>query len=169
MQPLRVEGHNVINICCGNKGKEKCRKEEKKEEEKEEKVWKWMKRKKKMSVLNMVMDRWRPQLDAILSTFVSIYPHETSPLLHSSSCFFFVMIIIKSCSSFVLFFKLISRIHKLTLVFLVADFECIFCSVTIAGWRCNLSRFIEASSSLYRILIPHLDCCSFINSPFLFP
>ncbi|KAG6738537.1 hypothetical protein POTOM_058157 [Populus tomentosa] len=50
-----------------------------------------MKRKKKMSVLNMVMDRWRPQLDAILSTFVSIYPHETSPLLHSSSCFFFIL------------------------------------------------------------------------------
>ncbi|KAL9382125.1 hypothetical protein Peur_025160 [Populus x canadensis] len=50
-----------------------------------------MKRKKKMSVLNMVMDRWRPQLDAILSTFVSIYPHETSPLLNSSSCFFFIL------------------------------------------------------------------------------
>ncbi|KAL9382153.1 hypothetical protein Peur_025188 [Populus x canadensis] len=44
-----------------------------------------------MSVLNMVMDRWRPQLDAILSTFVSIYPHETSPLLNSSSCFFFIL------------------------------------------------------------------------------
>ncbi|KAJ6297007.1 hypothetical protein OIU78_022685 [Salix suchowensis] len=45
-----------------------------------------MKRKKKMSAL-----MWRPRLDAILSTFVSVYPHETSPLLHSSSCFFFIL------------------------------------------------------------------------------
>ncbi|KAF9661304.1 hypothetical protein SADUNF_Sadunf19G0054200 [Salix dunnii] len=29
--------------------------------------------------------------DAILSTLVSVYPHETSPLLHSSSCFFFIL------------------------------------------------------------------------------
>ncbi|KAE7996508.1 hypothetical protein FH972_001223 [Carpinus fangiana] len=33
----------------------------------------------------------RPRLDAILSTFVTVHPHETSALLHSSSCFFFIL------------------------------------------------------------------------------
>lgn len=32
----------------------------------------------------------RSRIDAILSTFVAVHPHETSALLHSSSCFFFV-------------------------------------------------------------------------------
>ncbi|XP_050209684.1 uncharacterized protein LOC126660307 isoform X2 [Mercurialis annua] len=33
----------------------------------------------------------RSRLDAILSIFVSVHPHEVSPLLHSSSCFFFIL------------------------------------------------------------------------------
>ncbi|KAM3697693.1 hypothetical protein ACB098_06G132400 [Castanea mollissima] len=33
----------------------------------------------------------RPRLDAILSIFVTVHPHETSILLHSSSCFFFIL------------------------------------------------------------------------------
>lgn len=33
----------------------------------------------------------RPRLEALLSLFVSVRPHETSPLLHSSSCFFFIL------------------------------------------------------------------------------
>ncbi|XP_037496559.1 uncharacterized protein LOC105649197 isoform X2 [Jatropha curcas] len=33
----------------------------------------------------------RSRLDAILSTFVSVHPHEVSSLLHSSSCFFFIL------------------------------------------------------------------------------
>ncbi|EEF41556.1 conserved hypothetical protein [Ricinus communis] len=33
----------------------------------------------------------RCRLDAILSKLVSVHPHEVSPLLHSSSCFFFIL------------------------------------------------------------------------------
>ncbi|KAL5537351.1 hypothetical protein UlMin_045879 [Ulmus minor] len=33
----------------------------------------------------------RSRLDAIVSIFVSVHPHETSALLHSSSCFFFIL------------------------------------------------------------------------------
>ncbi|XP_021824781.1 uncharacterized protein LOC110765851 isoform X1 [Prunus avium] len=33
----------------------------------------------------------RSRIDAILSTFVAVHPHETSALLHSSSCFFFIL------------------------------------------------------------------------------
>ncbi|KAF5453745.1 hypothetical protein F2P56_028621 [Juglans regia] len=33
----------------------------------------------------------KPRLDAIISTFVTVHPHETSALLHSSSCFFFIL------------------------------------------------------------------------------
>ncbi|XP_020412639.1 uncharacterized protein LOC18785348 isoform X2 [Prunus persica] len=33
----------------------------------------------------------RSRIDAILSTFVVVHPHETSALLHSSSCFFFIL------------------------------------------------------------------------------
>ncbi|XP_050147790.1 uncharacterized protein LOC126623053 isoform X1 [Malus sylvestris] len=33
----------------------------------------------------------RSRFDTILSTFVSVHPHETSALLHSSSCFFFIL------------------------------------------------------------------------------
>lgn len=32
----------------------------------------------------------RSRLDAVVSIFVSVHPHETSALLHSSTCFFFV-------------------------------------------------------------------------------
>ncbi|KAJ8771013.1 hypothetical protein K2173_023338 [Erythroxylum novogranatense] len=32
-----------------------------------------------------------PRLGAVLSTFVSVHPNETSTLLHSSSCFFFIL------------------------------------------------------------------------------
>ncbi|KAK4579661.1 hypothetical protein RGQ29_029365 [Quercus rubra] len=38
--------------------------------------------------MNMIR---RPRLDAILSIFVTVHPHETSILLHSSSCFFFIL------------------------------------------------------------------------------
>ncbi|GAV62483.1 TLC domain-containing protein [Cephalotus follicularis] len=33
----------------------------------------------------------RQRLDAIISTFVTVHPHETSPMLHSASCFFFIL------------------------------------------------------------------------------
>ncbi|KAJ4831185.1 hypothetical protein Tsubulata_044652 [Turnera subulata] len=33
----------------------------------------------------------KARLDAILSTLVTVHPHETSALLHSSSCFFFIL------------------------------------------------------------------------------
>ncbi|XP_021654783.1 uncharacterized protein LOC110652183 isoform X3 [Hevea brasiliensis] len=33
----------------------------------------------------------RSRLDSILSTFVSVHPHEVSSVLHSSSCFFFIL------------------------------------------------------------------------------
>ncbi|KAK3230039.1 hypothetical protein Dsin_001920 [Dipteronia sinensis] len=33
----------------------------------------------------------KSRLDAIVSTFVTVHPHETSALLHSSSCFFFIL------------------------------------------------------------------------------
>ncbi|OAY38316.1 uncharacterized protein LOC110624680 isoform X1 [Manihot esculenta] len=33
----------------------------------------------------------RSRLDSILSTFVSVHPHEVSSLFHSSSCFFFIL------------------------------------------------------------------------------
>uniref|UniRef100_A0A2P2KN06 Uncharacterized protein LOC105649197 isoform X3 n=1 Tax=Rhizophora mucronata TaxID=61149 RepID=A0A2P2KN06_RHIMU len=33
----------------------------------------------------------RARVEAILSTFVSVQPHETSALLHSASCFFFIL------------------------------------------------------------------------------
>ena len=42
------------------------------------------KKKKMLSIMSM------SRLDAMLSIFVSVHPHETSALLHSSSCFFFV-------------------------------------------------------------------------------
>lgn len=32
----------------------------------------------------------KSRLDAFASVFVTLHPHETSALLHSSSCFFFV-------------------------------------------------------------------------------
>ena len=32
----------------------------------------------------------RSRLDAVVSIFVPVHPHETSALLHSSTCFFFV-------------------------------------------------------------------------------
>lgn len=34
-----------------------------------------------------------PRLNAILSAFVSVHSHEVSALLHSSSCFFFVIVL----------------------------------------------------------------------------
>ncbi|KAF7830881.1 TLC ATP/ADP transporter [Senna tora] len=33
----------------------------------------------------------RPRLDALISVFVTVHPHETSALLHSFSCFFFIL------------------------------------------------------------------------------
>ncbi|XP_060675473.1 uncharacterized protein LOC107413977 isoform X2 [Ziziphus jujuba] len=40
---------------------------------------------------NMMMMIGRSRLDAIVSIFVSVHPHETSCLLHSSLCFFFIL------------------------------------------------------------------------------
>ncbi|KAK7821920.1 hypothetical protein CFP56_037229 [Quercus suber] len=40
------------------------------------------------NTMNMIR---RPRLDAILSIFITVHPHETSILLHSSSCFFFIL------------------------------------------------------------------------------
>ena len=47
------------------------------------------------NTMNMIS---RPRLDAILSIFVTVHPHETSILLHSSSCFFFVSLPLPSIS-----------------------------------------------------------------------
>nr|XP_048325655.1 uncharacterized protein LOC107413977 isoform X1 [Ziziphus jujuba var. spinosa]XP_048325656.1 uncharacterized protein LOC107413977 isoform X1 [Ziziphus jujuba var. spinosa] len=40
---------------------------------------------------NMMMMIGRSRLDAIVSIFVSVHPHETSCLLHSALCFFFIL------------------------------------------------------------------------------
>ncbi|KAK9282593.1 hypothetical protein L1049_010810 [Liquidambar formosana] len=37
------------------------------------------------------MATMRSRVEAIVSSFVTVHPHETSPLLHSSSCFFFIL------------------------------------------------------------------------------
>ncbi|CAM8980356.1 unnamed protein product [Rhodiola kirilowii] len=39
----------------------------------------------------MITAALRPRLDSVIALFVTVHPHETSALLHSSSCFFFIL------------------------------------------------------------------------------
>lgn len=57
------------------------------------------------NTMNMIR---RPRLDAILSIFVTVHPHETSILLHSSSCFFFVSLPLPSHSTLIHSFTFIT-------------------------------------------------------------
>lgn len=81
----------------------------------------------------------RSRFDALVSVFVTVHPHETSALLHSFFCFFFVSFSLLNASDFenvllpiiYLFIQLINYFRYV--LFCVADFECVFRSSTVAG------------------------------------
>lgn len=126
------------------------------------------------------MNRWR--LDAIMSIFVTVHPHETSALLHSSSCFFFVSpnltitfffppkcrSITESIIACLFFFCVCVWTENLFYFSLSnADFERVFCGSPIAGWGCHLVRVIESAWSVFGVFGSHFNRCACFNSRFL--
>ena len=129
------------------------------------------------NTMNMIR---RPRLDAILSIFVTVHPHETSILLHSSSCFFFVSLPLPSHSTLIHSFTFITyyiyiyiyysqfSLNWVFVIFWALDLERLLRAASFAWWWCNLIGHIKPAGSLCGVLGAYFDCCASFHFHFLF-
>lgn len=110
----------------------------------------------------------KSRVEAFMSWFVKVHPHEISLLFYSTSTFFFVssarlwnhlcMYLMCLCFYF----------ERLTFnIFWFADFECIFCGSSFAGWRSHIIRIGEFARAFCRIFATYLGCCPAFHTNFL--
>ena len=107
----------------------------------------------------------RIRLDAVISTIVTVHPHELPALLHSSSCFFFVYRSPSLCLSLCL------TIHfecPLTFVSIELDIERVFRSSSTPRRRSNIAGIIKATRPFRWIIVSHSHCCSSFHLHLLF-
>ena len=109
----------------------------------------------------------RSRLDAILPTFVTVHPHESSILLHSFSCFFFVSSPSHHTDSALLqHIHIILKFLSIGFLFLGLDLERVLCGASFAWWWCYLFGSIQPAGSLCGVLGAHFDCCTSFHSHF---
>ena len=108
----------------------------------------------------------RSYLHGILSMFVTVHPHETSALLHSSSCFFFVSSHSPS-STLTLQFLSFSPSYPIGFSLWSADFECLLCGSSATRWRGNFFGVIEAPGAFRGISGAHFGGSACFHANFL--
>lgn len=131
--------------------------------------------KKKKSVLPLSSESenrnamGRNRFDAIISVFVTVHPHESSALLHSFFCFFFVSFSSQCYACDLTFSMFFFRLTIYWFLDRFADFECLFRSSTFARRRCHFIGTIKSTWPICSFIVAHRHCRALFITRLLSP